>query len=92
MTTRLAAGSDSTIWVGAAEPTLALHHRPGGCRIGRPGEGNARRSPVGEYVADVHYVDAANPPAAIAMEVKVLFRPEYLIEIEPLALVKDGRP
>src|SRR5262250_933662 len=27
MTTRLAAGSDSTIWVGATEPTLALHHR-----------------------------------------------------------------
>src|SRR5215469_18219244 len=49
MTTRLAAGPDSTIWVGAAEPTVALHHRPAGCRIGRPGEGRAPRSPVGEY-------------------------------------------
>jgi enamine deaminase RidA (YjgF/YER057c/UK114 family) len=40
-------------------------------------------------VRDRH-VDTANPPAATAVEVKGLFRPEYLIEVEALALVRDG--
>ena len=33
------------------------------------------------------YVDTARPPASTAVEVKSLFRPEFLIEIEALAIV-----
>jgi len=33
------------------------------------------------------YVDTSRPPASTAVEVKGLFRPEYLIEIEALAIV-----
>ena len=36
------------------------------------------------------YVDTANPPAGTAVEVKSLFRSEYLIEVEALALIGDG--
>ena len=33
------------------------------------------------------YVDTANPPASTAVEVKALARPEWLIEIEAIAVV-----
>jgi enamine deaminase RidA (YjgF/YER057c/UK114 family) len=36
------------------------------------------------------YVDTANPPAATAVEVKGLFRPEFLIEVEALAVLREG--
>jgi enamine deaminase RidA (YjgF/YER057c/UK114 family) len=36
------------------------------------------------------YVDTTNPPAATAVEVRALFRPEYLIEVEAVAVVDAG--
>jgi enamine deaminase RidA (YjgF/YER057c/UK114 family) len=35
------------------------------------------------------YVDLPNPPASTAVEVSALFRPEFLVEIEALAICPD---
>ena len=34
------------------------------------------------------YIDLNNPPASTAVEVPRLFRPEFLVEIEAVAVVK----
>ena len=34
------------------------------------------------------YVDTANPPASTAVQVSRLFRPEFLLEVEAIAVVK----
>ena len=36
------------------------------------------------------YVDLKNPPASTAVQVPRLFRPEFLVEIEAVAVVKNG--
>jgi enamine deaminase RidA (YjgF/YER057c/UK114 family) len=36
------------------------------------------------------YLDMARPPASTAVEVKGLVRPEFLIEIDALAIVNEG--
>jgi enamine deaminase RidA (YjgF/YER057c/UK114 family) len=41
----------------------------------------------GVRVVRDRHVDTARPPASTAVEVKSLFRPEFLIEIEALAIV-----
>ena len=43
--------------------------------------------PVIRLVRD-RYVDTTNPPAATAVEVRALFRPEYLIEADAVAVVE----
>jgi len=35
------------------------------------------------------YVNVKNPPASTAVQVQRLFRPEFLVEIEAIAVVKD---
>ena len=44
--------------------------------------------PVVREIRDRH-VDRARPPASTAVQVVALFRPEYLVEIETLAVVQD---
>lgn len=34
-----------------------------------------------------HYIDLQNPPASTAVQVAALFRPEFLIEVEAVAVV-----
>jgi enamine deaminase RidA (YjgF/YER057c/UK114 family) len=36
------------------------------------------------------YVDMGHPPAATAVEVKGLFRPELLLEVDAIAIVREG--
>ena len=36
------------------------------------------------------YVDVKNPPASTAVQVSRLFRPEFLVEIEAIAVVKNN--
>jgi enamine deaminase RidA (YjgF/YER057c/UK114 family) len=36
------------------------------------------------------YVDTAQPPASTAVQVAALFRPDYLVEIDALAVVKGA--
>lgn len=36
------------------------------------------------------YVNTANPPASTAVQVQRLFRPEFLLEVEAIAVVKRG--
>jgi enamine deaminase RidA (YjgF/YER057c/UK114 family) len=36
------------------------------------------------------YVNTANPPASTAVQVVRLFRPEFLLEVEAIAVVKAG--
>ena len=36
------------------------------------------------------YVDTANPPASTAVQVLRLFRPEFLLEVEAIAVVKTS--
>jgi enamine deaminase RidA (YjgF/YER057c/UK114 family) len=36
------------------------------------------------------YVDTENPPASTAVQVAALFAPDYLVEIEAMALVDDS--
>jgi reactive intermediate/imine deaminase len=47
-------------------------------------------SHVGEFreVRD-NYIDLKNPPASTAVQVSRLFRPEFLIEVEAVAVIKD---
>jgi len=35
------------------------------------------------------YVNVKNPPASTAVQVQRLFRPEFLVEIEAVAVVKN---
>lgn len=35
------------------------------------------------------YIDAKNPPASTAVQVSRLFRPEFLVEVEAVAIVKS---
>ena len=44
--------------------------------------------PVVREVRDRH-IDRAQPPASTAVQVGALFRPEYLVEIEALAVIQD---
>ena len=44
--------------------------------------------PVVREIRDRH-VDRAQPPASTAVQVAALFRPEYLVEIDALAVVQD---
>lgn len=37
------------------------------------------------------YIDSKNPPASTAVQVSRLFRPEFLIEVEAVAVIK-GKP
>jgi enamine deaminase RidA (YjgF/YER057c/UK114 family) len=34
------------------------------------------------------YIDTANPPASTAVQVLRLFRPEFLLEVEAIAVVR----
>ena len=36
------------------------------------------------------YVDVDHPPASTAIQVPRLFRPEFLVEVEAIAVVRDG--
>jgi enamine deaminase RidA (YjgF/YER057c/UK114 family) len=36
------------------------------------------------------YVNTANPPASTAVQVVRLFRPEFLLEVEAIAVIKNG--
>lgn len=36
------------------------------------------------------YIDLKNPPASTAVQVQRLFRPEFLVEVEAIAVVSDG--
>jgi enamine deaminase RidA (YjgF/YER057c/UK114 family) len=35
------------------------------------------------------YIDLQNPPASTAVQVAALFRPEFLIEIEAIAVLRE---
>jgi enamine deaminase RidA (YjgF/YER057c/UK114 family) len=36
------------------------------------------------------YVDTANPPASTLVVVKALFKPEFMVEVEAIAIVNEG--
>ncbi len=38
------------------------------------------------------YIDVANPPASTAVQVPRLFRPEFMVEVEAVAVVEDKSP
>lgn len=44
--------------------------------------------PIVREVRD-RYVDTAHPPASTAVQVRALFRPGYVVEIDALAVVSD---